>query len=130
MTPTQRSLKELRQRGYLVAVVERWNQYARVRQDLFGFIDLLAIRGDETLAVQTTSGANVAARVEKIKTTQAADVWLESLSRKIVVHGWRKVGAAGKRKLWDLREVEVLWTRNEFDRLNESFNRLAKEAKQ
>lgn len=107
MSPTQRSLKKLRAEGWLVAVVERWNPYARIRQDLFGFIDLLAIRGNETLAVQTTSGSNVSARLEKIRATQAAALWLESSSRRITVHGWTKRGARGKRKLWECREVEM-----------------------
>lgn len=64
MTPTQRSLCKLRADGWLVAVVERWNPYARVRQDLFGFADLLAIKGNEVLAVQTTSGDHVAHRLQ------------------------------------------------------------------
>jgi hypothetical protein len=106
-SPTQRSLAKLRAEGWLVAITEHWNQYARVRQDLFGFIDLLAVRGNETLAVQTTSGSNVSARLEKIRATQAASLWLESPTRKIVIHGWRKVGERGKRKLWECREVEV-----------------------
>ena len=55
MTPTQRSLKYLREQGYTVAIVERWNAFAKIRQDLFGFIDLLAIKPGETLAVQTTA---------------------------------------------------------------------------
>jgi hypothetical protein len=44
MTPTQRSMAYLKKEGYRVAVVERWNPHARIRQDLFGVIDLLAIR--------------------------------------------------------------------------------------
>ncbi|MFZ9649512.1 MAG: hypothetical protein ACO29C_05430, partial [Fluviibacter sp.] len=66
MTPTQRSLAYLRDEGYLVAIVEHWNPFARIRQDLFGFIDLLAIRRDETLAVQVTA-SGVSARVKKIE---------------------------------------------------------------
>ena len=107
ITPTQRSLKKFRDEGWLVAVVERWNPYARIRQDLFGFVDLLAIKGDVTLAVQTTSGSNVAARIHKIATVQAAALWLESRNRKIVLHGWRKCGARGKRKLWECRIVDL-----------------------
>jgi hypothetical protein len=38
-SPTQLSLKKLREEGYTVAVVEHWNSFARIRQDLFGFID-------------------------------------------------------------------------------------------
>src|SRR5512145_3126336 len=58
--PTKRSLEYLRGQGHLVAVVEKWNPHARVRQDLFGFIDVLAIRRDETLAVQCCSGGRAA----------------------------------------------------------------------
>lgn len=110
-SPTQRSLAKLRADGWLVAVVERWNPYAKVRQDLFGFIDLLAIKGNETLAVQTTSGSNVAARFEKIRNTSAghaAGLWLASPNRRLVIHGWRKAGPRGKRKVWECRELPVI----------------------
>lgn len=105
-SPTQRSLKKLRDDGYtLVEVTERWNQFARVRKDLFGFVDVLAVKGDEVLAVQTTSGTNVSARFEKMRTLPAVVHWLGSVSRRLVIHGWRKVGPAGKRKKWECREV-------------------------
>lgn len=107
MSPTQRSLKELRKRGYTVGITEHWNQYAKIRQDLFGFVDLLCFKGNETLAVQTTSGDNVSKRIHKIEQIPAAALWLESPYRQIVVHGWRKVGARGQRKLWELREVFI-----------------------
>lgn len=107
MSPTQRSLNKLRSEGYLVAITERWNQYAHIRQDLFGFIDLLAIRGNEVLAVQTTSGTNVAARISKLMALPAVAIWTNSPHRKVVVHGWRKVGPRGKRKTWECREVPI-----------------------
>lgn len=107
MSPTQRSLKKLREEGWLVAVVEHWNSFRHIRQDLFGFADLLAIRGDEALLVQTTSGSNVAARVEKIVQSSAAKLWLTSPNRRIVIHGWSKRGERGKRKLWTCREIEM-----------------------
>lgn len=59
-SPTQRSLAVLRERGYIAQVVERWNPFARIRQDLFGVVDVLAVGNGETIAVQCTSGANVA----------------------------------------------------------------------
>lgn len=108
MSPTQRSLAKLRKEGWMVAIVEKWNQWAKIRQDLFGFIDLLAVKGDIVMAVQTTSGTNVSQRLAKIQNTQAAATWLESPYRTIVVHGWRLAGARGKRKLWDCREVWML----------------------
>lgn len=104
-SPTQRSLALLRKQGYECAITERWNQFARIRQDLFGFIDVLAV-ADRMIAVQTTSGSNVSARVKKIKQVEAARNWLEA-GHRIVVHGWRQVGKAGQRKRWEVREVEI-----------------------
>jgi carbonic anhydrase len=105
-SPTQRTLAKLRSESWpLVQVTEKWNQFARVRQDLFGFIDCLAIRGDEVLAVQTTSAANVSARIHKLSTLPAVSHWLESATRKLVIHGWAKRGAKGKAKRWTCREV-------------------------
>lgn len=101
MTPTQRSLAEMRKRGYRCAVVERWNSFTRTRHDLFGVIDVLCIRAGETVAVQTTSGSNVAARVKKIADNEATPDMLDAGWR-IMVHGWRK-GSNGR---WALREVD------------------------
>jgi hypothetical protein len=63
VSPTQRSLDYLRLKGYpLVAVVERFNPHAMVRQDLFGILDVLAV-GADIVGVQTTSGSNTVSRV-------------------------------------------------------------------
>lgn len=106
-SPCQRSLKELRKAGWTCEVTERWNPFAKRRVDLWGFCDVLAMSPTlGILAVQTTSGPNVSARLEKIKGEPKAAIWLASGGR-IVVHGWRKVGARGKRKVWECREVEV-----------------------
>lgn len=102
-SPTARSLEHLREQGYLCAVVEKRNpRLPHVTHDLFGFIDVLAVKRGETLAVQTTSGANVAARVDKIADNENAPKVREA-GWKIVVHGWRK-NAAGR---WVLREVDL-----------------------
>lgn len=107
MSPTQRSLKKMRDDGWTCAITERWNPYAKIRQDLFGFIDILCFKEEMTLAVQTTSGVNVSSRLEKIKGIPEAKAWASTLFRRIVVHGWRKVGPRGKRKVWECREVPV-----------------------
>jgi len=69
-TPTKRTLDRLRKTGHIAQVVERWNERARVRQDLFGFVDVVAIHpaAKRILFVQATSHANVGARVRKIVT--------------------------------------------------------------
>lgn len=100
-SPTQRSLAELRKRGYpLVQVVEKWNPHAKVRQDLFGVVDVLAV-GEDIVAVQATSGSNVASRVQKIADSEATP-HLRKAGIRILVHGWRK-NAKGR---WELREVD------------------------
>jgi carbonic anhydrase len=99
-SPTVRSRKHLEAQGYTVATVEHWNAFTRRRHDLFGFIDLLAIRPGETLAVQTTSGSNVSARVRKIANHENVGAVREAGWR-ITVHGWRKSG-----RTWVLREVD------------------------
>lgn len=102
MTPTQLSLRELRARGYpLVQVVERWNPHARVRQDLFGIVDVVAV-GDEIVAVQATSASNVSKRVAKITESAALPI-LRQAGIRVLVHGWRK-NAKGR---WTLREVDL-----------------------
>ena len=63
-SPTSRSLEVLREQGYTVEVVEKWNSFTKTKKDLFGFIDILAIKRDETLAVQATA-SGVSARLKK-----------------------------------------------------------------
>lgn len=88
-SPTQLSLRTLRQFGYTAQVVERWNAYAKVRQDLFGFIDIVAINDlNGVLGVQSTSDGNVSSRLRKIKENANAKRWLDAGNR-IVVHGWK-----------------------------------------
>ena len=58
-------MKYLRDQGYTVAIVEHYNCFTKRRHDLFGFADLLAIRENEVMLVQVTSGTNVSARDRK-----------------------------------------------------------------
>ena len=102
MTPTQRSLAHLRKTYPLVAVVERWNPHVKIRQDLWTFIDILAVGNGETVAVQTTSASHVADRVKKITEADALP-HLREAGWRIVVHGWRK-DSKGK---YQLREVDL-----------------------
>jgi carbonic anhydrase len=100
-SPTQRTLKHLRAQGYVAQVVEKWLPVVKRRQDLFGFIDVLAIREGEVLGVQSTSGDNVSSRVKKIAEHELVGA-VRKAGIRIVVHGWRK-NAAGR---WVLREVD------------------------
>jgi hypothetical protein len=99
-SPTQRSLKLMRDQGYLCAIVEHWNAFARIRQDLYGFVDVLCIKDGKTIAVQTTSYSNVSARIKKIQGLESYPI-VKSAGWEIVVHGWRK----NKSNRWEVREV-------------------------
>jgi hypothetical protein len=92
MTPTQLSISKLRADGWpLVEKVEQpYNHWSKVRKDLFGFGDILAIRGDECLIVQATSKSNAAARIKKILAEPNAAKFIESRHHWIEVHGWFK----------------------------------------
>lgn len=100
-SPTQRSLAVLKERGYLCDVVEKWNPYARVRNDLFGFIDILAIKDGEVLGVQTTTSSNMAARITKIAEHENVGA-VRSAGIRIHVHGWKKTKDG-----WVCREEDV-----------------------
>jgi hypothetical protein len=94
VTPTQRSLAYLREQGYLVAIVEHWNPFARIRQDLWGWCDLLCIRKGEILAVQVTASA-VSTRIKKIQESDTVQ-HVRDAGIRIEVHGWRKSAKTNK----------------------------------
>lgn len=94
-SPTSRSLEMLRKAGWTVAIVEKFNRFGGafgVRQDLFGFIDILSIREDfGFLGVQTTSDGDVNRRLKKIAAEPRALIFIRAGGR-IAVHGWKKGG--------------------------------------
>lgn len=105
-SPTSRSLQLLRSAGWLPAIVEKWNPHVGehgIRQDLYGCIDLVAIRADKpgVLGVQTTTASNLSARWRKIRGCQAALVWVLAGNR-LELHGWKKVG-----RRWFVRKREL-----------------------
>ena len=86
-----RTAKVLKDSGWLVATVEYYNAYKRRNVDLFGIIDILALRGPETLAIQATSKSNTSARVHKIESSSALSFVLAAGWR-LEVWGWYKEG--------------------------------------
>jgi len=91
LSPTQLTLRHLRREEWpLVEVVEKWNPHARIRQDLFGVIDVLAVREGRTLAIQATSAKNVASRRTKIREADATAHVLNA-GWELEVWGWKKI---------------------------------------
>jgi hypothetical protein len=92
ISPTQRTLKRLRDSGDypLVTIVERWNAFAKIRQDLFGIIDILAIDSKgNTVGLQVTSYSNISARVKKMENSDAIS-HLRDANWQLIVEGWHK----------------------------------------
>jgi hypothetical protein len=102
-SPAQRTLKLLRDTGYHAQVVERWNAYAHIRQDLFGWVDVVAVHPERSgiLGVQTTTGDHVSQRLLKAIGNPALISWLLA-GGKLEVHGWRKL-----RGRWSVRTIDV-----------------------
>jgi len=131
-TPTTRTLKHLRDDGWLAGVVEYWQpsfasrsvvdaataavpnarkireavaNYRKFgpgkRQDLFDFVDIVAVGLGRPRFVQCTSASGLSARVDKIviDCQESAIACLKSRVR-IEVWGWRKYAKAENRKYW------------------------------
>lgn len=113
-SPTQRALAECKKRGWRSAIVERWNSFAKLRQDLFGFADLVALDGKSILALQVTSGDHVTARMAKMSGLTAVVDWLKC-GGKAEVWGFRKLQVEAKKRKkgtkpatrWALRRVSA-----------------------
>ena len=103
-SPTQLTLKKLKSEGYnTVQVCEHYNFFAKVRIDLFNFIDVLAISDDgEVLAVQCTSKSNISSRIKKI----ANNINIGAIRKagwRVEVWGWFK----NKSKRWECKIEDV-----------------------
>ena len=94
LSALQRSTAELRSLGFHVAIVERWNPHAHIRQDLFGIFDLLAVSMDGIIGIQVKGDSDgAAAGCRKIEEAAVSFSWLLA-GGKIQVWVWRKVAVA------------------------------------
>lgn len=102
----QLSMQYLRDLGYAVDVCERWvpSAHGQVRRDLFGILDLVAIRDGETVGVQTTTRGEAPKRLRKILASEHLEV-LQQAGWRIVVHGWHQ--PRGPRTRWVCEESFV-----------------------
>ncbi len=94
----------MRKEGYTTAIVEKWNHHVKIRQDLYGFIDVLGVGEEGTLAVQTTTANNMKARINKIEDEKLANnlAAVRKAGWKIEVHGWHKV-----KNRWQVKVVDI-----------------------
>ena len=122
MTPTQRTMKELKDRGIRAAVVEKWNMHVirpgggrGIRQDLFGIIDILALDHSRGfVGIQVTSGNEFSSHHKKLTQEKPEECinWLKTPRGYLELWAWRKVKVkrGGKAKVWKPRIREYrLW---------------------
>ena len=116
-----RSRQLLKEQGYLTWIVEKpYNIYTHKREDLYHLFDVVAIRRDVIgvtgiQACGEDTGEHVRKILEGYVDRQGKRIppnpylapWLWARNRAFI-WAWRLRGRQGKRKLWDLQEIEFL----------------------
>ena len=107
---TSRTLKYIREKDWVVDMVERWipmptHPAKGFRKDYLGFADMIALGENSIIAIQSC-GQSFAEHNRKItedeEVSKNALLWLDSGGRLILV-GWRKVKVkrGGKAMRWE-----------------------------
>lgn len=106
---TSRTLNAMRRMGRMAAVVERWNRFAKIRQDLFGFIDIIALDESCGIVGVQSCGSSFASHLAKITSEchDAAVAWLRC-GGKIELWSWRKIKLkrGAKKYVWRPRVAD------------------------
>ena len=109
---TQKTLRYLREQGLIVDKAERFNPYAGkfgIRQDLFGFIDLIALDPQEgIIGIQSTSGNQHSKHRKAIIENENVEEWLKC-GGKIWLISWskKKIKRDGKALRWFPRVEKI-----------------------
>ena len=110
LSPTQRTLRALRERGLVCAIVEKWTPFGGpcgIRQDLFGIIDVLALDPQRGVVGVQATGNDFAGHFRKLTEERAQECldWLRTPGTALELWAWRKIKAVrgGKLALWQPR---------------------------
>jgi len=105
LSATQRTLKAMREQGRLCGIVERFQRFGGdfgIRQDLFGFIDIICIDPVDGIIAIQSCGHSFSQHVNKLteQRNQAVFEWLKHAP--LELWGWRKVKLkrGGKAMRW------------------------------
>jgi len=127
-------MRTLREQGIVCAVAEKWNPYGGpygVRQDLFGFIDLVALDPARGItAIQVCSGSSLAAHRRKLldsDCSEAVRLWLRC-GGFVELWAWRKVKLrrGGKAMIWQPKIEDI--TLDHFSEQGRRHGRLSTQA--
>lgn len=103
---TPRTTEFLKNLGYFTARTEHWNPFAHIRQDLFHWIDLVAVHPQRqgVLGVQVSTHEHQSDRIKKALGNPALIAWLLA-GNSLTFHGWQKL-----KNRWVLKERPVAMT--------------------
>jgi len=113
MTNTQRTLKELRKRGFISEVVEKFIKTGTIgfRRDLFKIIDIISLDFEKGVMGVQSCGQDFKAHKDKIlyEETENTYNWLRTPCTSLELWGWRKIKAkwGGKKMIWSVRIEEI-----------------------
>lgn len=107
-------MRELKNQGRICAIVEKWNAYVGphgVRQDLFGFLDIIALDPQRGVVGIQSCGQSFASHYRKITEEKSPEVyeWLRTPGAHLELWGWRKckVKRGGKAERW-MPRVQII----------------------
>jgi hypothetical protein len=116
LSPTQRTLRCLRDEGRLIDVAERWIPNPKIpgggfRKDLFGFVDLVVLDSQQGIGAIQSCGQSFAEHKRKILDSECTEFVIEWLKCGgfVELWGWRKVKLkrGGKAMRWKPRIAEI-----------------------
>lgn len=109
-----RTIKQLKDQGITAKSVEKYNPYVGIRQDLFGFIDLIALDHNRgVIGIQVCSHGELNAHNEKFWNLRPEVTdWLKTPGTHLEMWGWRKLkrrlksGKIGNSYIWEAEIIE------------------------
>jgi len=112
LSPTQRTLKAMREQGRICGIVEKFNANVKpygIRQDLFGFIDIIAIDPTDGIVAIQSCGQSFSEHVKKLTVERNENVYEWCKHAPCELWGWRKIKLkrGGKAMRWLPRVADV-----------------------
>ena len=109
-TPTQRTLRALRELGRICGITEHWQAIPThpgggYRKDLFGFVDVISLDPERGVVAIQSCGQSFAQHERKILDSECTEnviAWLRTPRGAVELWGWRKVKLkrGGKAMVW------------------------------
>ncbi len=111
MSATQRTIRALRSKGIKCAIVEKWNPHIRIRQDMFGIIDIVALDPIRGVGGVQSCGQSFSAHYKKLTEEKFQETldWVSTPHVWFELWGWRKIKKkrGGKVMVWSPRVLEI-----------------------